>query len=72
MKIHTCKSHGHPYTVCPRCGCQYCERTWPVCPRLSWHPAHGVDDADRGRRYADLEQGRLQGERNRAANAVQS
>lgn len=54
--IHRCKSHNyeHSYTVCPLCECQYCERTWPVCPRISWHPNHADNDAERGRRQREL------------------
>lgn len=59
-KVYRCKSHDyrHEYTVCPQCACQYCPKTWPQCPRVSWHPAHGTDDADRGRRYTALEDAR--------------
>jgi len=57
MKIHRCRLHDHPYTVCPLCGCQYCPRVWPSCPRESWHPAHGTSEEDTGRRYRELEEG---------------
>ncbi len=33
MKIYCCKCHKRPYTVCPRCFCQYCPVTWQTCPR---------------------------------------
>lgn len=54
MKIHHCKCHKRPYTVCPQCHAEYCLSTWPTCPRLSWHPAHGVNAEDTGHRYARL------------------
>lgn len=38
--IHKCKCHEEPYTVCPLCGCQYCAKTWPACPRTAWSIAH--------------------------------
>jgi hypothetical protein len=33
--IRRCKLHGEPYTVCPICAHQYCERYWPRCPRCA-------------------------------------
>lgn len=33
MSPHHCKQHGEPYTVCPDCACEYCERYWRRCPR---------------------------------------
>ena len=59
-KIHRCKLHRytHEYTVCPECGCQYCDTHWAQCPRTSWHPNHGQSAADTGRRYNQLEQAR--------------
>lgn len=63
--VHRCKLHGHPYTVCPLCACEYCVQTWPVCPRASWHPAHGTTPEEIGRRYQALEQGRQEGIRRR-------
>ena len=54
--VYRCALHGysHLYTVCPACSCQYCPRVWKFCPRISWHPAHGRDAADTGRRYTEL------------------
>jgi hypothetical protein len=45
-----CKCHDEPYTDCPLCRCLYCPKTWPVCPRTSWAPAHAETDEERGRR----------------------
>jgi hypothetical protein len=64
--IHKCKIHGKDYTVCPQCQCEYCELTWPVCPRLSWHPSHGTTAEESGRRYQALQLAREQSARNRA------
>lgn len=62
--IHRCKPHGEPYTVCPTCGCEYCERTWPVCPRGSWHPSHGTTAQQIADRYTALAEARRQNIRN--------
>lgn len=53
-RVYRCKCHGALYTVCPKCTCQYCPEYWQTCPRTSWHPAHGTDAADTGRRYDTL------------------
>lgn len=67
ITVHRCKLHDHPYTVCPLCSCQYCPRYWTSgCPRASWHPAHGTDPMNTGRRYTALELARQQSARNRA------
>lgn len=64
ITIHRCKLHdyAHVYTVCPDCGCQYCPEYWASCPRLSWHPAHGLTLADAGQRLQALQLGRRRAE----------
>jgi hypothetical protein len=62
-KIYRCKAHQyqHEYTVCPACGCQYCDRIWEACPRDSWHPAHGGTTEEIGQRYSELNGVRVEG-----------
>jgi len=55
--------YQHPYTVCPACRCQYCDRIWPTCPRTSWHPGHGTDATDTGARYTALNGVRVEREK---------
>lgn len=49
--IHHCKCHSRPYTVCQLCGAEYCPSFWRVCPRVSWHPAHGTTAEEIAARY---------------------
>ena len=50
--VHKCKFHNrrHDYTVCPDCGAEYCSDVWTVCPRTSWHWAHGATEGERAAR----------------------
>ncbi len=66
-KIHICTLHAKPYTVCPDCGGEYCEKTWKVCPRIDWHPSHGTTAVDIARRYTALDDARKLSAANRAA-----
>uniref|UniRef100_A0A6M3IJ82 Uncharacterized protein n=1 Tax=viral metagenome TaxID=1070528 RepID=A0A6M3IJ82_9ZZZZ len=36
-RVYICKIHGEPYEVCQKCGCNFCTRTWPLCPRCHPH-----------------------------------
>ena len=57
-RVHRCKCHQEPYTVCPVCGAEYCSKHWLVCPRTSWAPAHALTETDRGRRDRELAEAR--------------